>query len=298
MKILLFGKNGQVGWELNRSLQSLGEIVALGREDADFSNPESLRLIVREIKPDVIVNAVAYTAVDNAEKEEDLAMVINGVAPGVLAEESKALNSLLIHYSTDYIFDGIKDVPYVETDEPNPINAYGRTKLTGEQAVQSSNCDYLIFRTSWVYAPRGNNFLLTILKLGKDREELNIVSDQIGSPTSAKFIAETTFHCVRQVIREKQAGIFISGLYHLTASTYTSWYGFAIEIVHAVSKKLDLKLKIKNIKAIPTADYPTPAKRPMNSQLSSVKLEKVFNVKMPDWHQMLSLCLEDIFENK
>ena len=296
MIILLFGKNGQVGWELNRSLQPLGEVVALGREDADFSNPESLRLIVREIKPDVIVNAVAYTAVDNAEKEEDLAMVINGVAPGVLAEEAKTLNSLLVHYSTDYVFDGTKKNPYIETDVPNPINAYGRTKLAGELAIQSSGCDYFIFRTSWVYASRGHNFLLTILKLAKERDKLSIVADQSGSPTSAKLISETTILCLCQAVKEKQTGIFSSALYHLTASGSTSWHGFASDIVNAENNILDSQLKVQDIKAIPTADYPMPAKRPMNSQLSSVKLEKVFNVKMPDWRQTLSLCLEEIIE--
>ena len=186
MKILLFGKNGQVGWELNRSLQPLGEVIALTRENADFSNPESLRNIVREINPDVIVNAVAYTAVDKAEEEEELAATINGVAPGILAEEALKTNALLVNYSTDYVFDGVKDSPYIETDKPNPVSAYGRTKLSGEVSIQSSRCDYLIFRTSWVYASRGQNFLLAMLKLASEREELNIVSDQIGAPTTAK----------------------------------------------------------------------------------------------------------------
>ena len=295
MKILLFGKNGQVGWELNRSLQPLGEVIALGRDEADFSSPETLRDVVRKISPDVIVNAVAYTAVDKAE-EDDLAAVINGVVPGLLAEEAQRINALLVHYSTDYVFDGTKKEPYVETDRPNPVNAYGRSKLAGEQAVQSSGCDYLIFRTSWVYTTRGHNFLLTILKLAKERDELSIVADQIGSPTSARLIADTTSHCVHQAITEKQAGVFVSDLYHLTASASTSWHGFAKEIVHAVNKKFDLKLKAKDIKAIPTTDYRTPAQRPMNSQLSLVKLEQEFNVKMPNWHQALSLCLEEILE--
>ncbi|MCA1767140.1 MAG: dTDP-4-dehydrorhamnose reductase, partial [Idiomarina sp.] len=197
MKILLFGKNGQVGWELNRSLQPLGEVIALDRDEADFSRPESLREIVRKIKPDVIVNAVAYTAVDKAEAEEALAATINSIAPGVLAEEALSINALLIHYSTDYVFDGTKQGPYVETDVPKPINAYGRTKLAGEQVIQSSGCDYFIFRTSWVYASRGHNFLLTILRLAKERDELNIVADQIGSPTSARLIAETTLLCLQ-----------------------------------------------------------------------------------------------------
>ena len=226
MKILLFGKNGQVGWELNRSLQPLGEVVALSREEADFSNPESLRKIVSEISPDVIVNAVAYTAVDKAEEEEELAAIINGVAPGILAEEALKINALLIHYSTDYVFDGAKDSPYIETDKPNPINAYGRTKLAGEVVIQSSDCDYLIFRTSWVYASRGHNFLLTMLKLASEREELSIVADQMGAPTTAKLIADTTALSIRQAMGEKQSGNFSSDLYHLATSGSTSWHGF------------------------------------------------------------------------
>lgn len=294
MKILLFGKNGQVGWELNRSLQPLGEIVALGREEADFSKPDNLRKIVQKIKPDVIINAVAYTAVDKAEEDEGLALVINADSPKALAEEALKINALLIHYSTDYVFNGIKEDPYIETDEPAPINAYGRTKLSGELEIQSSGCDYLIFRTSWVYALRGHNFLLSILKLAKEKDVLSIVSDQIGAPTSARLIAETTILCLYQSVKEKKAGLFSSDLYHLTASGFTSWHGFASEIVIAENKILDLQLKVKNIKKIPTTDYPAPANRPMNSQLSLLKLERVFNVNMPNWQQALSLCLEGI----
>ena len=192
MKILIFGKNGQVGWELNRSLQPLGEIIVLDIEDVDFSQPESLRQVIQNVNPDVICNAVAYTAVDKAEEDEVLAMKINGIAPGVIAEEAKKLDALLIHYSTDYVFDGTKKGPYLETDEPNPINAYGRTKLAGEVAVKSSGCNYLILRTSWVYTSRANNFMLTMLKLAQEREELSIVSDQVGAPTSARLIADIT----------------------------------------------------------------------------------------------------------
>ena len=293
MKILLFGKIGQVGWELNRSLQPLGEVVVLDQEDADFSDPESLRDVVREIKPDVIVNAVAYTAVDKAEQEEELAAKINGVAPGVLAEEALKIKALLVHYSTDYVFDGAQG-PYVETDSTNPLNAYGRTKRAGEQAIQSSGCDHLIFRTSWVYASRAHNFLLTILKLAKERDELSIVADQIGSPTSARLIAETTILCIQQAIIERDKGAFSSDLYHLTSSGCTSWHGFAEKIVEMSSQKLDLVLKIKEIKAIPTTDYPTPAQRPMNSQLVVTKLEKKFGLVMPDWKDMLALCVEEI----
>ena len=272
MKILLFGKNGQVGWELNRSLQPLGEVIALGREEADFSKPESLRNIVRDIAPDVIVNAVAYTAVDKAEEEEILATVINAQAPGVLAEEALKINALLIHYSTDYVFDGTKDGAYTETDMPNPINVYGRSKLAGEQVVQSSGCDYLIFRTSWVYASRANNFMLTMMKLAQEREQLNIVADQIGAPTTARLIADTTILCLQQALKEKTAGVFSSDLYHLTASGQTSWFGFTEEIVKLARNSLNIKLKLKELKPIPTSSYPTPAKRPKNSQLALTKL--------------------------
>ena len=294
MKILLFGKNGQLGWELNRSLQPLGEIVVLDIEEVDFSEPESLRQIVQDESPDVICNAVAYTAVDKAEEDEALALKINGVAPGVLAEEALKLGALLIHYSTDYVFDGTKASPYVETDVPAPVNAYGRTKLAGELAVQSSGCDYLILRTSWVYASRANNFLLTMLKLVQEREELSIVADQIGAPTTARLIADTTILCVQQVMKERLAGVFSSDLYHLTASGHTSWHGFTKEIVSIASQNVKLQLTIKELKAIPTSDYPTPAARPMNSQLELTKLESIFTLKMPDWKESLSVCMAEI----
>ena len=294
MKILLFGKNGQVGWELNRSTLPLGEVVALGREDADFSEPESLRQIVQDVSPDVIVNAVAYTAVDKAEEEEGLAIKINGLALGILAEEALKLGALLVHYSTDYVFDGTKESPYHETDKPNPINAYGRTKLAGEQAIQSSGCDHLIFRTSWVYASRGHNFLLTMLKFAQERDALSIVNDQIGSPTSARLIADTTALCVQQAIKERLVGIFSSNLYHLTTSGHTSWHGFTKEILKLASNSLNLQLTIKELKAIPTSDYPTPAIRPMNSQLALTKLESIFTIKMPDWRKSLSVCMAEI----
>lgn len=296
MKILLFGKHGQLGWELNRSLQPFGEIVALDLGEVDFSEPESLRQVVQDIKPDVICNAVAYTAVDKAESEETLAMKINGEAPGVLAEEAMKLGALLVHYSTDYVFDGTKPTPYVETDTPNPVNAYGRTKLAGELAVQSSGCNYLIFRTSWVYASRANNFLLTMLKLAQEREALSIVDDQIGSPTSARLIADTTILCVQQAVREKRAGAFVSDLYHLTNAGHTSWYGFTEEIVKLASSQLDMALSLKELKAIPTSDYQTPAVRPMNSQLALTKLESCFSIKMPDWKKSLQLCMQEVLD--
>jgi len=294
MKILLFGKIGQVGWELNRSLQPLGEVIALDVKDADFSEPESLRQIVRNIKPNLIVNAVAYTAVDKAETDEELALKINGISPGVLAEEALRIDALLVHYSTDYVFDGTKKEPYVETDEPNPLNVYGRTKLAGEIAVREAGCDYLTFRTSWVYASRANNFMLTMLKLAQEREHLSIVSDQIGAPTTARLLADTTLLCIQQSLKERVAGLFSSDLYHLTASGQTSWHGFTEEIVKLADKHLNMPLKIKDIKKIPTTDYPTPAKRPMNSQLALTKLESAFILKMPDWKDSLTICIAEI----
>jgi len=298
MKILLFGKNGQVGWELNRSLQPLGEVIALGREDADFSNPESLRDVVRNINPDVIINAVAYTAVDKAEDEEDIALVINADSPKVLAEEALRIKALLVYYSTDYVFDGKNEQPYLEGDTPCPINAYGRTKHTGEQLIQSSGCDYLIFRTSWVYSSRGRNFLLTILKLAQERDELKVVSDQVGTPTSARLIAETTLVCLQRSMEERNAGKFKSFLYHLTASGYTSWHGFACEILSVSGKTLNLQFKIKNVVAISSDEYPATAQRPKSSRLMTGILQSRFGVVMPAWNEGVSLCLEELIKSK
>ena len=297
MKILLLGKNGQVGWELNRALAPLGDIVALGRPEADFSRPENLREIVRETRPDVIVNAAAYTAVDRAEEEKQLSELINATAPAVLAEEAKRMNALLVQYSTDYVFDGTKCSPYLETDAPNPINQYGRTKLAGEQAVRSSGCDHLILRTSWVYASRGQNFLLAILRLAEQKNELRIVADQLGSPTSARLIAETTSLCIFQSSLDRQAGVFSSGLYHLSASGYTSWHGFAEEIVDYARGEIGGELAVTRINAIATEEYPVLAERPGDSRLSSHALEQKFNLVMPGWKGPLRMCMEELFEN-
>lgn len=294
MKILLFGKNGQLGWELNRSLQPLGEVMAFGSDKADFSKPHMIRSLVESCKPDIIVNAAAYTAVDKAEEEESLAYTINAETPGVLAEEASKLGAMLVHYSTDYVFNGLKDAPYLETDDPEPLNAYGRTKLTGEQVIEDSGCEYLIFRTSWVYASRGKNFLRTILRLAKEREELSIVADQTGSPTSARLIAETTLLCLQQSIKERVVGVFSSNLYHLTTSGSTSWQGFAKEIVRVAENQARQPMKLARIDAIPTSEYPTPAKRPLNSQLQLVRLESQFGVMMPSWESALQRCMEEI----
>lgn len=292
MKILLLGSNGQVGFELARSLLPLGEVIALNRSQADLTNLENLRATMQAICPDVIVNAAAYTAVDKAKSERELAFLINAQAVEVLAQEAKKLNALLIHYSTDYVFDGTKTTPYFENDVTNPLNIYGESKLAGELAIQKSDVDYLIFRTTWVFAARGQNFVNSILRLAAEREELNIVADQIGAPTWARLIADTTAHCLFQAQSERNAKIFESGIFNLTNSGENSWFGFAEKIVEfARSKNMELKNHVIN--PIPTSAYPTPAKRPANSRLNTEKLSQRFHVKMPLWEETLKLCLEE-----
>ena len=294
MRILLFGKNGQVGWELNRTFLPLGDVIALGRDDADFTRPESLRKVVSDIRPDVIVNAAAYTAVDQAEEDEELAFLINGVAPGVLAEEALKLKALLVHYSTDYVFDGAKNKAYLETDIPNPINAYGRTKLAGEEVIRSSGSDYLIFRTSWVYASRGKNFLLTILKLAEERDSLSIICDQFGSPTSARLIAESTLISIQRAVTQIDKGEFLSNTYHLTASDKVSWHGFAESAVRSASKYTGFQKKVASIKELSTSEYPALAKRPLNSCLSTDKVSNEFGLVLPVWTTGMQLCIDEL----
>lgn len=297
MKILLFGKNGQVGWELNRSLQPLGEVIALDRQQADFSKPESLRDIVQSIKPDVIVNAVAYTAVDRAEEEEGLATTINGIAVGVLAEEAKNMNALFIHYSTDYVFDGSKTSPYTEDDIPCPINAYGRSKLAGEEATRASGCKYLIFRTSWVYAARGSNFAKTMLKLAAERDELKVVADQFGAPTSAELIADVTALALYRIIISPAISDQVGGTYHLAASGKTSWHGFTRLILEsAIKNGQGLRVSPKQVGEIRTVDYPTPAKRPENSHLDISKIQSVFEVILPSWQCQVEGTVIELME--
>jgi len=286
MKILLFGKNGQVGWELNRSLQPLGEVIALGRDEADFTDPESLRDIVQNINPDVIVNAVAYTAVDKAEEEEKLATAINGIVPGVLAEEALKQKALLIHYSTDYVFDGSKNDPYKETDEPKPINAYGRTKLAGEQAIRSSGCKFYIFRTSWVYSARGNNFLKSILRLVLSRDVLSVVDDQVGSPTQASVIADITADILKSYVDFSD---FKSGLFHLASQGSTSWYGFTRCIVERYKEHAGAELFDNlEINPISSEEFKMKAQRPMNSRLDTGKIQDSFDLDLPEWEESLS----------
>lgn len=295
MKILLFGKNGQVGWELNRSLQPLGEVVALSREDADFSRPDSLRQIISDVKPDVIVNAVAYTAVDKAEAEEELAATINSVAPGILAEEALKVNALLIHYSTDYVFDGTKKSPYSESDEPNPINAYGRTKLAGERLIQSSGCDYLILRTSWVFSSRGANFLLSILRLARERTQLSIVDDQMGAPTWAGNIADITNNLILLSEKQRLTGKFESGIYNVASASMTTWFGFTNKIIEVASETgIGDDFVIEQVKPIPSSEYPTPAKRPFYSVLSTEKIEKGFGISPIAWEHALESCMSSM----
>lgn len=300
MKILLTGKNGQVGWGLQRTLSTLGEVIACDRTEMDLTNEDSIVNKIRETKPHIIVNAAAYTAVDKAELEPDLAMAVNGAAPGIIAEEARKLGAAVIHYSTDYVFDGSKDSPYSEEDKTNPINVYGQTKLAGEDAIKSAEVPYYIFRTSWVYSNRGKNFVNTMLTLAKERDEIRIVSDQIGSPTWSFTIAEATSQIIAQQITNKhscKSGILeSSGIYHLTSNEYTSWFDFANAIFanDHVHNHHDGQLKIPTIIPIGTQEFPTPALRPLCSRLSNIKIEETFKIKCPSWLQSLNLCLEEM----
>jgi len=287
-KILLFGKIGQVGWELRRTLAPLGRLVCVDYPEVDFTQPDSIRTWIREAAPDIVVNAAAYTAVDKAEAESALALKINGEAPGVMAGEAKKLGSLLVHYSTDYVFDGTKTAPYVETDAPNPLGAYGRTKLAGDQAIQAVGCAHLIFRLCWVYGARGNNFLLTMQRLAREREKLRVVRDQIGCPTWSRMIAETTAFALQQA-RTAEKARALSGVYHLCASGQTSWHGFASAIIDLMPAE---EKKCREVEAIASAEYPTPTRRPAYSVMSTAKLERVFGLQLPDWHDSLRLVLE------
>lgn len=292
-KILLTGKNGQVGGDLHPLLMDLGEVFATDRATLDLTRPETIRECVRAFRPDVIINAAAYTAVDKAESEPELAHSVNATAPGVLAEEAFRCGALLIHYSTDYVFDGTKADPYIESDPASPLSIYGRTKVAGEQAIAKSGCDHLILRTSWVYSPRGSNFLLTILRLAREREELRIVNDQIGAPTSSECIAEATVHVLRQVLSsDKSDWASVAGTYHMTASGEVSWFGFAREIIG----QCDSAVRTKNIIAIPTSEYRSAARRPLNSRLDCSKISHTFGVKLLPWQTGLPSVLQVIVE--
>jgi dTDP-4-dehydrorhamnose reductase len=300
-KILLTGKNGQVGEELEQLLPQLGEVVALGRQELNLSNPENIRRTIREIRPNLIVNAAAYTAVDQAEKEETAANEINSNAVAIMAEEAKKIGASLVHYSTDYVFDGLKGNPYVEDDPTGPINVYGMTKLAGEQAIRASGVSHLIFRTSWVYATRGRNFLLTILRLATQREELKIVRDQTGAPTWSRELADATTKILsRLYVGETSQDSLsnVSGTYHMTAAGVTNWHEFATAILEEASHASIATpwfaaatgrnpVIARHVIPITTQEFPTPARRPAYSILSNARLMKTFRVQLPEWRTQL-----------
>jgi len=298
LKILLLGKNGQVGWELQRSLAPLGELIALDRHSTEFcgdlSNLAGLADTVRAIKPDVIVNAAAHTAVDKAESESDLARTLNALAPEVLAVEAAKIGAWLVHYSTDYVFDGSGDKPWVETDATGPLSVYGASKLEGEQLIAQHNPRHLIFRTSWVYAARGGNFAKTMLRLGQERDKLTVINDQFGAPTGADLIADVTAHAIRQVMQPGTAAN-LAGIYHLVASGETTWFDYAKHVLAQVEHEQPaIKIKATEILAVPTSAFPTPAKRPHNSRLDTHKLQATFNLTLPPWQTGVNRMLKEI----
>ena len=303
LKILLTGKNGQLGRELISSLEPLGDVVALGHQELDLAKPEEIRQAIRAVRPQLIVNAAAYTAVDQAESEEAVARAVNADAPELMAEEAKTIGAALVHYSTDYVFDGSKATPYLETDPTNPINAYGRTKLAGEEAIRNSGVPHLIFRTAWVYGREGKNFLRTILRLATQREELKIVRDQIGAPTTSQDIALATAEVLSQIHGPKdnvRAFSSVSGTYHMTAGDQTNWYEFAKAILdEAAGNATDAwfatatnrqPLIARSVVPITAAEYPTPAKRPAYSVLSNDRLARTFGIQLADWRAQLKSC--------
>jgi dTDP-4-dehydrorhamnose reductase len=297
MKILLLGKDGQVGWELQRSLAPLGEVLALDRHSTtycgDISRPEELAQTVLAYKPDFIVNAAAHTAVDKAESESELAKVLNVDAPAALAKAAAQVGAWLVHYSTDYVFDGSGTHARQEGEGTGPLSVYGQTKLDGEKAIVASGCKYLIFRTSWVYAARGGNFAKTMLRLAQEREKLTIINDQYGAPTAADLIADVTAHAVRRVLNTQN--ISFGGVYHLVASGETTWHGYASHVIEkAKAMKPELGWKVAEIAPVPTSAFPTPAKRPANSRLCTHKLQQAFGLVMPPWQQGVDRMLAEI----
>ena len=298
MKILLLGKNGQVGWELQRSLAPLGEVISLDRNGlnqwcGDLSKPDQIYQTIVDIAPNVVVNASAYTVVDLAETEQDMANLINYVAVGKIAEACAQIKALLVHYSTDYVFDGEGTSIFNETDTLKPLNVYGQTKALGEQAIQNAQCNYLIFRTSWVFAQKGKNFLKTMLYLSQQREELSIIDDQIGAPTSAELIADVSAHAIVQTLRDQTK----IGIYHLVASGETSWFEYA-NYIFEQAKNLGVNLAIQQVNPIPTAAYPTPAKRPHNSRLNNQKIQHAFQIYLPDWKVHVQRTVVEVFHKR
>lgn len=289
-RILVPGRNGQVGWELQGALSPLGTVIALDRNGMDLASPDSIRRAIRDAKPDVIVNAAAYNNVDRAESEPALATQVNGSAPGVMAEEAKRLGAILVHYSTDYVFDGERDRPYVEEDPPNPVNAYGKSKLAGEEAVEAVGGQYLILRTSWVYSARGSNFVLTVLRLAREKPELSMVDDQSGSPTWARALATAT----AELLRRKQLITRHGGVYHLTAGGHTSRYAFARAIIEIMKEVSGIPDGWASVKPITSDQYPLPARRPPHPVTSTVKIKGVFGIEMPRWEDQIRSCLRDL----
>ncbi|MFL6436216.1 MAG: dTDP-4-dehydrorhamnose reductase [Terriglobales bacterium] len=284
-RLLLIGKNGQVGHDILPLLESMSDVTAVDRSSLNLAVPDDIQRCVRSLRPEIIVNAAAYTAVDKAEAEPEVARAINATGPQVLAQEARAAGSILIHYSTDYVFDGTKPDRYVETDPMCPLEVYGNTKAEGEEAIRNSGCRHLIFRTSWVFSNRGNNFLLTMLRLARERDQLRIVNDQMGAPTSSESLARATVEVLKSVRRPERAESLF-GTYHMAACGETSWFGFASEIFRQAS--MHLSLRIPKLHAITTSEYPTPAKRPLNSRLNCEKLKLSFGVTMPTWEECLT----------
>ena len=295
MKILLLGKNGQLGWELQRSLAPLGELIALDRHSQDFcgdlNDLQGLAQTVQTLQPGLIVNAAAHTAVDKAESEPELARLINALAPGVLAQEAHKLGAWLVHYSTDYVFDGSGSQPWREADAPAPLSVYGQTKLEGERLIQAACGNHLIFRTSWVYAARGGNFAKTMLRLAKERERLTVIDDQFGAPTGAELIADVSAHAISQAMRQPEN----AGLYHLAASGQTTWHGYANHVLaQAQQAQPAIKIVANEVAAVPTSAFPTPARRPHNSRLDCARLQAAFGLTLPAWQQGVNRMLAEI----
>ena len=297
MNILIFGRNGQVGWELQRSLAPLGTVIALDRSSSpngDLSQPEALAATIRSLAPDVIVNAAAYTAVDRAEIQQELARTVNALAPAAMAQTALSLGALLVHYSTDYVFDGSGTIPWQENSPTAPLNVYGKTKLEGENYIRASGCRHLILRTSWVYACRGNNFLKTILHLAQERDSLNVVEDQFGTPTGAELIADVTAHAIRAAIHND-----VSGTYHLAATGETNWHQYARHILDcARAAGLPLKVHSGAVLPVPSTSYPTPAPRPRNSRLDTSSLQTTFGLTLPDWKTGVTRTLSEFLDKQ
>ncbi|MDB5809279.1 MAG: rmlD [Betaproteobacteria bacterium] len=296
-RILLTGATGQVGWELARALAPLGEILSPPHKVLDLARPETLAAAVDVAQPDVIVNAAAYTAVDQAERETASAMAINADAPLELAKAARKHRALLVHYSTDYVFDGRKESAYEEYDAPNPLSTYGRSKLAGDVAIRESGADHLIFRTSWVYASRGKNFLLTMLRLAGEREQLRIVNDQVGAPTWSRLIAVSTGVALRHELARRREGKFVSDVFNLTAGGEVSWHGFATAIIAAL-RQHGMPMKCREVMPITTDEYPLPAQRPANSRLSTAKIAKQYGLHLPEWDRCMNLCLAEVIADR